>query len=330
MWGDSEWNNVKAAFFRNDADGNPSVVIYSEGAPNHDVDLSEIASPPKTDYEPCTGAANQDRTTNCCDYPGYSATNLKLPQVPEMEGYSAMDYPGCWVQSLTETITYTYVIPLNPTHDVESVVVDKNNWSPSGAMGMSITGIPMYPYLSNANTNVLTSGQADRCNGHAGRGYDYHYHGGPVTQVSSNDEDDDDDDSKVCIAEDVLNNQGHSMLFGITAEGYGIYGPASIGGSAPDDLDECGGHKHSTGDNYGYHYHIQDSAPHMIGCYRVKPVKQVNYSGKEWNYDNSKNGRTDKSSLLPCCNSQVMTPTGVEMITGTPVANPATYNGCRR
>merc|ERR1719181_1110741 len=110
MPNDDTWHNVKAAFFRNDADGNPSLVIYSAGAPNHDVDLSEIPSPPKTDYPACT-SSDQD-ITQCCNYDGYPSTPL-----PRDPGADAANYPGCWVVEVDESLTYTYVIPLNPTQD---------------------------------------------------------------------------------------------------------------------------------------------------------------------------------------------------------------------
>jgi len=58
----------------------------------------------------------------------------------------------------------------------------------------------------------------------------------------------------------------HSPLVGFALDGIPIFGPLTVGGKLPTDLDECNGHI-STQYPF-YHYHMSTSYPYVIGCFR--------------------------------------------------------------
>lgn len=58
----------------------------------------------------------------------------------------------------------------------------------------------------------------------------------------------------------------HSPLVGFALDGIPIFGPNTVGGKLPTDLDECNGHT-STQYPY-YHYHMSTTYPYVIGCFR--------------------------------------------------------------
>jgi hypothetical protein len=55
----------------------------------------------------------------------------------------------------------------------------------------------------------------------------------------------------------------HSPMVGIMADGIPIYGPRGGNGSAPVDIDECGGH---VTDLPFYHYHFRSTFPYSVKC----------------------------------------------------------------
>ena len=48
-------------------------------------------------------------------------------------------------------------------------------------------------------------------------------------------------------------------------DGFAIYGPNGEDGKPPGDLDECNGHSDK---ERGYHYHVTEKAPYILGGYR--------------------------------------------------------------
>ena len=69
-----------------------------------------------------------------------------------------------------------------------------------------------------------------------------------------------------------------STLVGILLDGFPVYGPEEVDGSAPADLDECNGHIHATPEYPEgiYHYHITAVPPYICGCYRGTPGSSTN------------------------------------------------------
>lgn len=58
---------------------------------------------------------------------------------------------------------------------------------------------------------------------------------------------------------------GHSPKLGYVFDGFPIYGLYTDGGVYPTDLDICNGRNHSS---LGYLYHLTETLPYTIGCYR--------------------------------------------------------------
>jgi hypothetical protein len=82
----------------------------------------------------------------------------------------------------------------------------------SGAIGVAINGVPIYPSFDNADYVVWEVCEGDACSSHAGKGGDYHYHGDPY--------------GAFCMY-----NQSHyggpsehPPIIGFAADGYVIYG----------------------------------------------------------------------------------------------------------
>ncbi len=124
------------------------------------------------------------------------------------------------------------------------------------ALGIAVNGVPIYDYTSQ-NTNDLAAydprfdtkltGELDHCNGHSGRGDDYHYHAEPTCMM------------------DAMKNKGPAAIIGWAFDGYPIYGKQNPDGSAiaPGTLNVCNG---QPDDAYGFRYHASDKPPYIIQC----------------------------------------------------------------
>lgn len=49
----------------------------------------------------------------------------------------------------------------------------------SGGVAVTVSGMPIFPLFNNRVLNSNEECEIDNCNAHAGKGYDYHYHGDP-------------------------------------------------------------------------------------------------------------------------------------------------------
>jgi hypothetical protein len=116
--------------------------------------------------------------------------------------------------------------------------------------------VPIYDYTKQGDLNVdaydpaddtVVQGELDICNGHAGRGDDYHYHASPDCMIA------------------VMTNQGDDAILGWGLDGYPLYGHNNPDGSAvaEGELDVCNGKADAT---FGYRYHTSDSPPYIIQC----------------------------------------------------------------
>ena len=123
---------------------------------------------------------------------------------------------------------------------------------PMGPIGVAVNGIPFYnPYTREGNNAVEGPFREvfDSCCGHPDPLGRYHYHKYPV-----------------CVKSPFRDPaDGHSPVIGLAFDGYAIYGPNEAGGDPPNDLDRCNGH---TDDERGYHYHVTDKFPYILGGYR--------------------------------------------------------------
>lgn len=144
---------------------------------------------------------------------------------------------------------YHFLIPLHPRRAPHPVPL------PMGPIGVAVNGIPFYnPY--NARGQDAVDGPFaevfDSCCGHPDEWGRYHYHKYPV-----------------CLKSPFKDEPGvASPLIGYAFDGYEIYGPNCREGVPPTDLDECNGHEC---DDRGYHYHVTEKFPYILGAYRGHP-----------------------------------------------------------
>lgn len=138
---------------------------------------------------------------------------------------------------------YTFKIPLKP------VKADKITKLPMGPIGVGINGVPFYNPYNAEGQDAAKNEVFDDCCGHPDPMGRYHYHIYPK-----------------CIHTSFSDpEKEHSPLIGYAFDGYAIFGPNGDGGKAPADLDECNGHTDAT---RGYHYHVTNKFPYIIGGYR--------------------------------------------------------------
>jgi hypothetical protein len=140
-------------------------------------------------------------------------------------------------------------IPLVPAPGTAPFTVD-------GALGVAVNGVPIYDYTA-AGMNDINSydpksdtkalGQLDTCNGHAGRGDDYHYHAAPTCMMAA------------------MKNEGPAAIIGWALDGYPIYGDENPDGSAiaEGDLDVCNSQADPT---FGRRYHTSVAPPYIVQC----------------------------------------------------------------
>jgi len=153
------------------------------------------------------------------------------------------DFPNRDNPNRIQKQNYTFYIPLNPKKS------DKITKTPMGPIGVAINGVPFYNPYTAEGEDAAKNEVFDECCGHPDQAGRYHYHIYPK-----------------CVKTPFSEKPGeHSPLIGYMFDGYAIYGPNGDNGKPPTDLDECNGHTDST---RGYHYHVTDKFPYIIGGYR--------------------------------------------------------------
>jgi hypothetical protein len=148
------------------------------------------------------------------------------------------------------------------------------------ALGVAVNGVPIYDCSSQGNNDLSVydprldtklTGELDLCNGHAGRGDDYHYHAAPTCMI------------------DAMKNKGPAAILGWGFDGYPIYGNTNPDGTpiAAGELDVCNAKNDPT---FGVRYHTSDAHPYILQCLvgqvdlakapRVPPLSEQGGSGK--------------------------------------------------
>ncbi|MBB5204764.1 phosphatidylethanolamine-binding protein (PEBP) family uncharacterized protein [Inhella inkyongensis] len=165
---------------------------------------------------------------------GITATNLQVPTAQNFWGQNA------------------WRIPLNPTPAASPVsAVD-------GPIGVAVNGVPIFNPCKqggcqNGDTKVL--GELDVCNGHAGRGDDYHYHAAPN-----------------CLMATKPASYWDTHPLGWALDGYAIFGPNNADGSLAERDGLCGGNTRAVSNGpAGYSYHVTDQSPYVLSCFRGVP-----------------------------------------------------------
>jgi hypothetical protein len=174
------------------------------------------------------------------------------------------------------------------------------------------------------SSHVIKGMLMDSCGGHASP---YHYHTRMNCDESNN-------NGKSTWSSKV--NAGHSPLVGIALDGRGIYGQLEATGTAPSDLDACGGHVGTvpvitadgiTGhsDTAVYHYHTQAKTPYILGCFGPATYSQcvTAYSSTcntGYSTYNLSTGQVQYDTDCPCVQSTATTTTAAPTTTTTTAA----------
>lgn len=144
---------------------------------------------------------------------------------------------------------YSSPVTLSPTKAGQPTSID-------AALAIAVNGVPIYDYSSQGTLDLaaydpkfdtLLTGELDQCNGHSGRGDDYHYHAAPTCMMQ------------------VMRNKGPAAILGWAFDGYPIYGNTNPDGSAisSGELDVCNAKADAV---FGYRYHTSARAPYIIQC----------------------------------------------------------------
>ena len=184
-----------------------------------------------------------DRVTVTCTDEHVTLSSDTYPDHTLMTGITATNeqipVPGTWAPS----------IPLLPRGT-------QGRTSNDAAVGIAVNGVPIYDYTKQGDLQVdaynpaddtVVQGELDVCNGHAGRGDDYHYHASPDCMIA------------------VMKNAGDNAIIGWGLDGYPLYGHNNPDGSAIQDgrLDVCNG---QPDDTFGYRYHTSAGPPYILQC----------------------------------------------------------------
>ena len=182
-------------------------------------------------------------TMHCDDQYAYLISDT-YPDHPKMTGIT-----GTNDQVPVPAPGYSSPIVLAPVHANTVTSID-------AAVGVAVNGVPIYDYTSQGmkhpavydpRVDTKATGELDLCNGHAGRGDDYHYHALPTCMVAA------------------MKNKGPAAILGWGFDGYPIYGNENPDGTpiGAGELDICNAKRDPT---YGYRYHTSDTHPYIIQC----------------------------------------------------------------
>jgi YHYH protein len=165
---------------------------------------------------------------------GIKATNLQVPLAVNFSGANA------------------WKIPLAP------VIAAVTTSAVDGPIGVAINGVPIFNPCKqggcqNGDTKAL--GELDTCNGHAGRGDDYHYHAAPT-----------------CMMAGQAASYWDTHPVGWALDGFAIFGYNNADGTVATRDGTCGGNTSAvTNGPAGYSYHVTDASPYVLSCFRGTP-----------------------------------------------------------
>ena len=165
---------------------------------------------------------------------GITATNLQVPLATSFSGANA------------------WKIPLAPA------IAATTTTAVDGPIGVAINGVPIFNPCKqggcqNGDTKAL--GELDVCNGHAGRGDDYHYHAAPT-----------------CMMAGQAASYWNTHPVGWALDGFAIFGYNNADGTLASRDGICGGNASAVSNGpAGYSYHVTDASPYVLSCFRGTP-----------------------------------------------------------
>lgn len=199
-----------------------------------------------------------------CDTKWMYVSSLEVPNDEMMVGITGWNQQVPLPFIMSDVLSTIWKIPLKP-------VYSKTTSPTTGvsATGLMVNGVPLFnatkpskdgnQSLYSPQTDPKFTGELDNCDGHSGRGDDYHYHAYPTCLVKT-------------LTAKVGATKAKNGLLGWVLDGYPIYGLTEINGAAASKLDACMGHDIKNG--VGYHYHYSIKAPYSPMCYHgVVPIE---------------------------------------------------------
>ncbi|MFO0604642.1 MAG: YHYH protein [Polyangiales bacterium] len=194
--------------------------------------------------ESIRAAGFADRVTVRCDERYAYLVSDTYPAHVKMDGIT-----GTNDQVPVPAPGYTTPVALAPTRAARPTSID-------AALGVAVNGVPIYDYSSqgtldpamyDARFDTTRIGELDQCNGHSGRGDDYHYHAAPTCMIAA------------------MRNRGPSAILGWGFDGYPLFGDANPDGSpiAAGALDICNAQPDPA---FGFRYHTSAQHPYIMQC----------------------------------------------------------------
>lgn len=241
-----------------------------------------------------------------CDSQWMYVSSLEVPNDEMMVGITGWNQQVPLPFIMSDVLSTIWKIPLKP-------VWSKTTSPTTGvsATALMVNGVPLFnPTKPSQNGNQsqysaaadpLLTGELDNCDGHSGRGDDYHYHAYPS-----------------CLVKTLVTKTGSTKvrngILGWVLDGYPIYGLTEPTGTTAIKLDACMGHDLKNG--LGYHYHYSLKAPYSPMCYHgVVPIENT-----PQHQPTAANGRTPGAPAKVLITKMVFNLTGTSTLTFT-------YNG---
>lgn len=192
-----------------------------------------------------------------CDSNYMYVSTLEIPNEEMMVGITGWNQQVPLPFIMSDALTTLWKIPLKPKWSSKTTKT-----TGVGATGLLINGVPLFnatkpsksgdqsSYIASADPLLL--GELDHCDGHAGRGDDYHYHAYPACLVNT-------------LVTESRSSKAKNWILGWALDGYPIYGLTEPNGQAMKKLDACQGHVIDKA--MGYHYHFTTKPPYSPMCF---------------------------------------------------------------
>jgi hypothetical protein len=199
-----------------------------------------------------------------CDTTWMYVSSLEIPNDEMMVGITGWNQQVPLPFVMSDVLSTMWKIPLKPVYAKTTTAT-----TGVGATALMINGVPLFNATKpsqngnqssyQASADPLLTGELDHCDGHSGRGDDYHYHAYPACMVKT-------------LITAAKTTKAKNYLLGWSLDGFPIYGLTEINGAAVTKLDACMGHDLKNG--VGYHYHFTAKAPYSPMCYHgVVPIE---------------------------------------------------------
>ena len=198
-----------------------------------------------------------------CDSTWMYVSSLEVPNDEMMVGITGWNQQVPIPFVMSDQLSTLWKIPIKPKYSSATTAT-----TGVGATALMVNGVPLFNATKpsqngnqsaySASADPKLNGELDGCDGHSGRGDDYHYHAYPA-----------------CLVKKLVSKAGSSAKnrqLGWALDGFPIFGFTESTGVVAKQLDKCMGH--DLKDGRGYHYHFSALAPYSPMCFHgVLPLE---------------------------------------------------------